>query len=126
MQGQANHFKVFAPEKIPYGIKRYTDETRRLYSVLETRLKDNKSGFLVGDHVSIADFSTVGWVAGSPSPLRLISSLNSPSFTRGSSALLSCQVLLRVSIPLPPGEALPLDPGRPSKLYAPCMYVHFY
>lgn len=65
MQGQANHFKVFAPEKIPYGIKRYTDETRRLYSVLETRLKDNKSGFLVGDHVSIADFSTVGWVAGS-------------------------------------------------------------
>jgi glutathione S-transferase len=65
MQGQANHFKIFASEKIPYGIKRYTDETRRLYSVLETRLKQNKSGFLVGDHVSIADFSTVGWVGSS-------------------------------------------------------------
>lgn len=65
MQGQANHFKIYAPEKIPYGIKRYTDETRRLYSVLETRLEQNKSGFLVGDHVSIADISTVGWVGGS-------------------------------------------------------------
>lgn len=62
MQGQANHFGLYAPEKIPYGIKRYTDETRRLYSVLERRLTENGSGFLVGNHVSIADFSTVGWV----------------------------------------------------------------
>lgn len=63
MQGQANHFVRAAPEKIPYGIKRYTDETRRLYSVLETRLQEQKSGFLVGDHVSVADFATVPWVA---------------------------------------------------------------
>lgn len=64
MQGQANHFVKFAPEKIPYGVKRYTDETRRLYSVLESQLQQQKSGFLVGDHVSVADFSTVGWVTG--------------------------------------------------------------
>jgi hypothetical protein len=34
----ANHFFRYAPEKIPYGIKRYLDETKRLYSVLEDRL----------------------------------------------------------------------------------------
>lgn len=65
MQGQANHFKLYAPEKIPYGIKRYTDETRRLYSVLERRLSENGTGYLVGDHVSISDITTVGWAGSS-------------------------------------------------------------
>ncbi|VVT45601.1 uncharacterized protein SAPINGB_P000809 [Magnusiomyces paraingens] len=63
MQGQAGHFKFYAPEQIPYGVKRYTEETRRLYSVLEKQLTDNGSGFLVGDHISIADVATVGWVS---------------------------------------------------------------
>lgn len=67
MQGQAGHFVVFAKEKIPYAIERYTEETKRLYSVLERRLADNGTGWLVGDHISIADVSTVGWVAGSTS-----------------------------------------------------------
>lgn len=64
MQGQANHFKMFAPEKIPYGINRYTEETKRLYSIVDKQLNDNKTGFLVGDHISIADITTVGWVGG--------------------------------------------------------------
>lgn len=63
MQGQASHFAVFASEKIPYAIKRYTDETHRLYSILEEQLTKNGTGYLVGDHVSIADISTFGWVA---------------------------------------------------------------
>ncbi|KAK4917916.1 Glutathione S-transferase 2 [Elasticomyces elasticus] len=62
MQGQANHFFRYAPEKIKYGIDRYQNETRRLYKVLDTHLASSKSGFLVGDHISIADISTVGWV----------------------------------------------------------------
>jgi glutathione S-transferase len=62
MQGQANHFKIYAPEKIEYGIKRYTDETKRLYGVLDTRLKENGTGYLAGDHISIADITLVGWV----------------------------------------------------------------
>lgn len=62
MQGQANHFFRYAPEKIPYGIARYQAETRRLYSVLETRLAASKSGFLVGDRLTIADITTYGWV----------------------------------------------------------------
>lgn len=62
MQGQANHFYRYAPEKIQYGIDRYINETRRLYRVLDTHLASTSSGYLVGDHISIADIATVGWV----------------------------------------------------------------
>lgn len=62
MQGQANHFVRYAPEKIEYGIKRYVNETRRLYGVLDKHLQSSKSGFIVGDHISIADITTIGWV----------------------------------------------------------------
>lgn len=62
MQGQANHFYRYAPEKIQYGIDRYINETRRLYGILDKQLNANKSGFIVGDHISIADITTIGWV----------------------------------------------------------------
>lgn len=62
MQGQAHHFRRYAPEKVTYGISRYTNETHRLYSVLETHLKEGQLPYLVGDHVTIADFSTFTWV----------------------------------------------------------------
>ncbi|PWY92466.1 glutathione S-transferase [Aspergillus heteromorphus CBS 117.55] len=63
MQGQANHFSRYAPERIEYGVKRYVNETRRLYGVLDAHLAKSQSGYLVGDHVSIADISHWGWVA---------------------------------------------------------------
>ena len=63
MQGQANHFSRYAPERIEYGVNRYVNETRRLYRVLDKHLAGSKSGYLVGDHVSIADISHWGWVA---------------------------------------------------------------
>jgi glutathione S-transferase len=63
MQGQANHFSRYAPEHIEYGVTRYVNETRRLYGVLDKHLAQSKSGYLVGDHVSIADISLWGWVA---------------------------------------------------------------
>lgn len=47
----------YAPEKIPYGIKRYQDETKRLYSVLEDGLNAGKGEWLVGDKYSIADIN---------------------------------------------------------------------
>ena len=62
MQGQANHFRRYAAEKVPYGLNRYTAETNRLYAVLEQHLKQSGRPFIVGDHVTIADFSTIGWV----------------------------------------------------------------
>jgi len=58
--GQAHHFIRNAKEQVPYGIKRYGDETRRLYGVLETRLQE--AAFLA-DEYSIADIATFPWVA---------------------------------------------------------------
>ncbi|KAG7692276.1 hypothetical protein KL930_004909 [Ogataea haglerorum] len=62
MKGQYHHFAYFAPEKIPYAIERYKKETIRLFSVLEERLARNKTGYLVGDHLSIADLCSWPWV----------------------------------------------------------------
>ncbi|GAC1620372.1 MAG: hypothetical protein NVS9B10_02040 [Nevskia sp.] len=60
MQGQANVFFRYAPEKIPYAIERYQSETRRLYRVLDTQLADRE--FLAGDY-SIADIANWAWVS---------------------------------------------------------------
>ena len=54
MQGQANVFFRYFPEKIPSVIERYQKETKRLYTVLDTRLKDHE--YLVDDF-SIATHS---------------------------------------------------------------------
>ncbi len=60
MQGQANVFFRYAPEKIPYAIERYQTETKRLYGVLDARLKDHE--YLAGDY-SIADIANWTWVS---------------------------------------------------------------
>lgn len=60
MFGQLNHFKLFAPEKIPYAIERYEKETLRLYGVLDKQLQQRD--FLC-DEYSIADIATYPWVA---------------------------------------------------------------
>ncbi len=59
MQGQAHVFYRYAPEKIPYAIKRYQEETLRLYRVLDARLKNHE---YIVDEISIADFATYPWV----------------------------------------------------------------
>lgn len=59
MQGQANHFFRYAPEKIPYGIDRYINETKRLYKVLDDHLHNKK--YLVGEKFSIADVCMLPW-----------------------------------------------------------------
>ena len=61
--GQAAHFLKGAPEQIPYAVKRYQDETRRLYDVLDRRL--GTATFLAGDHYTIADMATFPWVRAS-------------------------------------------------------------
>ncbi|MDD3445608.1 MAG: glutathione S-transferase N-terminal domain-containing protein [Zavarzinia sp.] len=59
MAGQAHHFRQYAPEKIEYGIARYTNEVNRLYGVMNKRLADRE--FLAGDY-SIADMAAWPWV----------------------------------------------------------------
>ena len=59
MQGQLNVFSRYVPEKIEYAIKRYKNETNRLYRVLDRQLE--RSEYLAGDY-SIADIATWPWV----------------------------------------------------------------
>lgn len=59
MAGQNGHFNVYAPEKVPYAIDRYTRETARLYGVMNTRLADRE--YLAGAY-SIADMACYPWI----------------------------------------------------------------
>jgi GST-like protein len=59
MFGQANHFRAYAPEKIPYAIDRYTNEAKRLYGVLDRRLANHD--YVAGDY-SIADMAIFPWM----------------------------------------------------------------
>jgi GST-like protein len=60
MLGQAHHFRRFAKENVPYAVERYTNETRRLYGVLDTRL--GEVPYLAGTSYTIADMATFPWV----------------------------------------------------------------
>jgi GST-like protein len=57
--GQTHHFRRAAPEKVPYGIERYTKETRRLWGVMDGRLADNE--WLAAGEFSIADIAVFPW-----------------------------------------------------------------
>ncbi len=59
MAGQNHHFVTYAPEKIPYAMDRYVNETARLYGVLDKRLADRE--FVAGDY-SIADMACYPWI----------------------------------------------------------------
>ncbi|MFQ4141574.1 glutathione binding-like protein [Chlorogloeopsis sp. ULAP02] len=60
MAGQNHHFSQYAPEKIPYAINRYVNETGRLYAVLNKRLSDRE--FVAGNNYSIADIAAYPWI----------------------------------------------------------------
>ena len=60
MLGQLGHFKLYAPEKLDYPLERYSNEARRLYRVLDTRLDGRE---YLADEYSIADIACWGWVA---------------------------------------------------------------
>ncbi|WP_119165978.1 glutathione S-transferase family protein [Algihabitans albus] len=64
MLGQAHHFLRFAPEDVPYAKTRYSNETRRLYGVLDKRL--GEVPYLAGDSYSVADIATYPWAARHP------------------------------------------------------------
>ncbi|MBL8314620.1 MAG: glutathione S-transferase N-terminal domain-containing protein [Rubrivivax sp.] len=60
MLGQAHHFRIYAPEKLPYAIERYTNEAKRLYGVMNKRLA--RSRYLGGADYSIADIAVFPWL----------------------------------------------------------------
>lgn len=61
MFGQVHHFNRAAKEDVPYAKKRYTDEARRLYGVMDKRLSESE--FLGGPGYTIADIATFPWTA---------------------------------------------------------------
>ncbi len=60
MLGQTHHFRIYAPEKIEYAVNRYTNETKRLYGVMDRQLANSK--FIAGSQYSIADISIFPWL----------------------------------------------------------------
>lgn len=62
MFGQANHFIRYAPEKVPYGITRYSNERKRLLGVLDKQL--SKNPFVAGKSYSVADIAIFPWTRG--------------------------------------------------------------
>ena len=60
MLGQNGHFKLYAPEPVPYAMARYEAEARRLYGVLDRRLA--ATGTFVADEYSIADMAIFPWI----------------------------------------------------------------
>jgi GST-like protein len=62
MMGQANHFRRYAKEQIPYAVDRYTNEANRLTNVLDKRLAESR--FVACDEYSIADIAIFPWMRG--------------------------------------------------------------
>jgi GSH-dependent disulfide-bond oxidoreductase len=58
--GEANHFRNYAAEKLPYAIDRFANEMNRIYGVMNTRLADRE--FLAGNY-SVADMACIGWAS---------------------------------------------------------------
>ncbi|MEM9047841.1 MAG: glutathione S-transferase N-terminal domain-containing protein [Pseudomonadota bacterium] len=57
--GQAVHFRNFAPETVPYGIKRYDFEARRHWQIVEDRLA--RDPYMLGADYTIVDMAVWGW-----------------------------------------------------------------
>ena len=60
MLGQAHHFRIYAPDKVPYAIQRYTDEAHRLYGVMDRQLAEH--AYIAGRSYSIADIAIFPWL----------------------------------------------------------------
>jgi glutathione S-transferase len=52
----------------PYALNRYVNETRRLYRTMDKALAENASGYLVGDHLTIADIAIWPWTTAYSKP----------------------------------------------------------
>jgi GST-like protein len=60
MLGQVHHFLHYAPEPMPYAVERFTAETKRLYGVLDTRLREVE--YLTGGIYGMSDIATFPWL----------------------------------------------------------------
>jgi GST-like protein len=103
MFGQAGHFMRYAPEKIPYAIERYTNESRRLCGVLDGQL--GRHEFIAGAY-SIADMATFPWAHAIAERLDL---MTMPNLARWLAALRARPAVQR-------GLAVMSDVRRPAQM----------
>jgi len=57
--GNAKHFMYHAPEEVPYAVKRFNNETKRIFNIIDNQLSENE--FLAGSY-SVADIATFPWI----------------------------------------------------------------
>jgi GST-like protein len=112
MFGQRGHFLRAAPEKLPYAIERYTNESRRLLNVIENRLAE--SPYLAGEY-SIADMATYPWVVGTRREPEQLESR--PNFKRWLDAIGERPAVKRGVAVMADLPAEPLDDAARSILY---------
>jgi GST-like protein len=112
MSGQAGHFAIYAPEKIQYGIDRYTKEVNRLYGVMDRRLADRP--YLAGDY-SIADMASYPWVVPYE---RYSQDLNEfPNLKRWFEAIKARPAVARVYASVAPSYAKPMTDEERNVLF---------
>ena len=112
MSGQAGHFAIYAPEKIQYGIDRYTKEVNRLYGVMDRRLADR--AYLAGDY-SIADMASYPWVVPYE---RYSQDLNEfPNLKRWFEAIKARPAVARVYASVAPSYAKPMTDEERNVLF---------
>ncbi len=112
MFGQRGHFLRAAPEKIPYAIERYTNESRRLLNVIDKQLKDRP--YLAGEY-SIADIATFPWVVGTRREPEQLESR--PNFKRWLDAISERPAVKRGLAVMADRPQAPLDDEARSILY---------
>jgi GST-like protein len=59
MLGQAGHFTLYAKETVPYGVERYSQESKRLLGVMDKQLSAHD--YIAGANYSIADIAIYPW-----------------------------------------------------------------
>lgn len=117
MMGQAGHFRVYAPEKIPYAIDRYTNEVKRLVGVVDRRLAQAR--FLAGDEYTVADIANLPWLLGYS---RLDFDLASyPHFARWMNELNVRPAVAR-GLAIPPRNDAPMDARAREALFGKQQY----
>jgi GST-like protein len=116
--GQANHFRGYAPEKIPYAIERYTNEARRLYNVLDRRL--GQVEYLAGEY-SIADIATFPWLR---APERHgVDIAEYPNVARWREAIASRPAVVRgLAVPTVAPESTSMDATARENLFGKTQY----
>jgi GSH-dependent disulfide-bond oxidoreductase len=118
MLGQAYHFRVYAPDKVPYAIDRYTNEAKRLYGVLDVRL--GQSRYLAGDDCTIADIANFPWLVGHE---RLgVDIAQFPHVKRWMDELLARPAVQR-GMAIPPRSDAPLDDKAREMLFGKAQHA---